>query len=86
MLNSERKRQRSQRTTIAFLGSIESVMVTMYMIILDIVELVRRAVLGNGIGGMVMSIAGIVSIRLAALDRAVSTLVPCSKVFCISDR
>lgn len=86
MLNSERKRQRSQRTIIAFLGSIESVMETMYMIILDIVELVRRAVLGNGIGGIVMSIAGIVSIRLAALDIAVSTIVPCSEVFCISDR
>lgn len=85
MLNSERKRQISQRTTIAFLDSIESVMVTMYMIILDRVDLVRRAVLGNGIGGMVMSIAGIVSIRLAAVDIAVSTIVPCSEVFCISD-
>ena len=61
-------------------------MVTMYMIILDIVELVRRPVLGNGIGGMVMSIAGMVSIRLAALDIAVSAIGPCSRVSCISDR
>ena len=86
MLNSKRTRQRSQRTTIAFLGSIESVRVTTYMIILDIVEVVRRTVLGNVRGGMVISIAGMVSIRLAALDMTVSATAPCSEVSCISDR
>jgi hypothetical protein len=86
VLNSKRTRQRSQRTTIAFLGSIESVRVTTYMIILDIVEVVRRNVLGNVRGGMVISTAGIVSIRLAALDIAVSAIVPFSDVFCISDQ
>jgi len=85
VLNSERIRQRSQRTKIAFLGSIESVMVTTNMIILDIVDLLRRAVLGNERGGMVIRMAGIVSRRLAALDIAVSAIVPCSEVFCISD-
>lgn len=86
MLDSERIRQRSQRTTIAFLGSIESVMVTKYMIILDTVDLLRRAVPGNERGGMVIRMAGIVSKRLAALDIAVSAIVPCSEVFCISDQ
>jgi hypothetical protein len=85
-LNNERTRQRSKRTTVAFLGNIESVVATTYMIILDIVELVRRTVLGKKGGGMVISIAGIVSIRLAALDRAMSGIAPCSKVFCILDR
>jgi uncharacterized membrane protein len=51
------------------------------MIILDTLEDVPRPVLGDVRGGMVISIAGIVSIRLAALDIAMSEIAPCSEVF-----
>lgn len=85
-LNNERTRQRSKRTTVAFLGNNESVVATTYMIILEAVEFVRRTVLGKERGGMVISIAGIVSIRLAALDSAMSGIAPCFGVVCILDR
>jgi hypothetical protein len=85
-LNNERTRQRSKRTPIAFLGTIESVVATRYMTILDAVGFVRRTVLGKERGGMVISIAGIVSIRLAALDSAMSGIAPCAGVFCVLDR
>lgn len=85
MLNNERASKRSPRTTVAVLGNTESAMVTIYMIILDIVGLVWRTAHGKGVGGIVMSIAGIVSKRLAALDIDMSVIAPCSEVFYISD-
>jgi len=79
VLNNERTRQRSKKTTIAFLGNTESVVVTTYIIILNIDEFVRRTVLGKERGGIVMSTAGTVSIRLAALDMATSGITPRSE-------
>ncbi len=57
----------------------------MNMMILDIYGFMRRIENGKGVGGTVMSIAGTVSIRLAALDIDISAITPCSEVFCISD-
>jgi len=51
--------------------------VTTVMIILDIVEFVWRMLPGKERGGMVISIAGIVRIRLTALDMATSGIAPC---------
>ena len=56
------------------------------MIILDtLVAFVRRSANGKGVGGTVMSMAGMVSIRLAALDIDMSVVTPRSEGFCVSD-
>jgi hypothetical protein len=78
VLNNERTSKRSPRTTVALLGNTESPVVIMYMMILDIDEFTRRIAYGKGVGGTVMSIAGMVSIRLAALDIDMTAITPCS--------
>jgi len=80
VLNNERTSKRSPRTTVALLGNTESPVVIMYMMILDIDEFTRRIAYGKGVGGTVMSIAGMVSIRLAALDIDMATITPCSEM------
>lgn len=85
MLNNERTSKRSPRTTVALLGKTESPVVIMYMMILDIDEFTRRIAYGKGVGGTVMSIAGMVSIRLAALDIDMIAITPCSEMFCVPD-
>lgn len=54
----------------------------MYMVILDIDRFMRRIAYGEGVGGTVMSIAGMVSIRLAALDIDMTAINPCSEMSC----
>ena len=81
MLNNDRTSKRSPRTTIALLGNTKSSVVIMYMMILDIDELTRQGAYGKGVGGTVMSIAGMVSIRLVALGIDMTT----SETFCVSD-
>lgn len=85
MLDNDRTSKRSPRTTVAPLGNTESPVVIMYMIILDIDGFTRRIAYGKGVGGTVMSIAGMVSIRLAALDIDMTAITPCSEMFCVSD-
>ena len=46
----------------------------------------RRIACGKGIDGIVMSIAGMISIRLAALEMAISAFFPWSGVLYISNR
>lgn len=71
VLNSEKTSKRSPRTTLAPLGSNENAVVATYIINLDIVRLVaRRFANDKGIGGAVISIAGMVNIMLAAPDMA----------------
>ena len=70
---------------VAPLGNIESPVVITYMIILDMFGFKRRTAYGKGVGGTVMSIAGIVSIRLVALDIEMSAIIPRSELFYISD-
>jgi hypothetical protein len=85
VLNNDRTSKRSPSTTVAPLGNTESPVVIMYTKILDIVGFMRRTAYGMGVDGTVMSIAGMVSIRLAALDIDMSAITLCSEVFCISD-
>ena len=85
MLNNDRTSKRSPRTTVALLGNTDSPDVIMYMMILDRDEFTRRVANGKGVGGTVMSIAGIVSIRLAALDIDMTAITPFSEMFCVSD-
>ena len=85
MLNNDRTSKRSPRTTVALLGNTESPIVIMYMMILDIDEFTRRGANGKGVGGTVMSIAGMVSIRLAALDIDMTAITPFSETFCVSE-
>jgi hypothetical protein len=86
VLNNDRTSKRSPRTIAALLGNIESPVVAIYMIILDIVvAFVRRTANGKGVGGTVTSMAGMVSKRLAALDIDMSAITPCSEGFCVSD-
>jgi hypothetical protein len=85
VLNNDRTSKRSPRTMVAPLGNTESPVVIMYMMILNIDEFARRIAYGKGVGGTVMSIAGMVSIRLAALDIDMTTITPCSEMFCVSD-
>jgi hypothetical protein len=85
VLNNDKTSKRSPSTTVALLGNTESPVVMAYMIVLDIVGFMRRTANGIGVGGTVMSIAGIVSIRLAALDIDMSAITPFSEAFCISD-
>ena len=85
MLNNDRTSKRSPRTTVALLGNTESPVVTVYMMTLNIDELMRRGAYGKGVGGTVMSIAGMVSIRLAALDIDITAITPFSEMFCVSD-
>jgi hypothetical protein len=85
VLNSDRTSRRSPRTTVALLGKTESPVVIMYMMILDIDEFTRRGAYGKGFGGTVMSIAGMVSIRLAALDIDMTAITPFSETLCVSD-
>jgi hypothetical protein len=87
VLNNDRTSRRSPRTTVASLGNTESPVMIMNMMILDIDEFTRRIAYGKGVGGAVMSIAGIVSIRLAALDIDMTAVTPpCSELFCVSDQ
>jgi hypothetical protein len=73
VLNSERTSKTSPRTTLAFWGSNESAVVTTYTINLDLVRFVApRPAQDRNVGGTVISIAGMVSMRLAALDIAMS--------------
>jgi hypothetical protein len=83
VLNNDRISKRSPSTTVAPLGNTESPVVIAYMIILDIFGFKRRTAYGKGVGGTVMSIAGIVSIRLVALDIDMSAITPCSGLSCI---
>ena len=86
MLNSERISRTSPRTTLAPFGSNESAVITTYMITLEIVRLVTlRPAHGRDIGGAVISIAGMVSTRLAALDIAMMAFSRCSGILCVSD-
>jgi hypothetical protein len=55
------------------------------MMILYKEEFTRRVAYGKGVGGTVMSIAGMVSIRLAALDIDMTAITPRSEMFCVSD-
>lgn len=86
MLNNDRTSKRSPRTTVAPLGNTESPVVIMYTRILDIDGFTRRIAYGKGVGGAVMSIAGTVSIRLAALDIDMTAVTPCCELFCVSDQ
>ena len=85
MLNNDRTSKRSPRTTVALLGNTESPVVIAYMMILYKEEFTRRVAYGKGVGGTVMSIAGMVSIRLAALDIDMTAITPRSEMFCVSD-
>lgn len=85
MLNNDKTSKRSPRTTVAPLGNTESPVAITYIIVLDIIGFMRRTVYGRGVGGTVMSIAGMVSKRLAALDIDMSAISPCSETFCISE-
>jgi hypothetical protein len=84
VLNSERISRISPRTMLAPFGSNESTAVTTYMITLEIVRLVNpRPAYGRDIGGAVISIVGMVSTRLAALDMAMITFSRCSGILCL---
>jgi hypothetical protein len=84
VLNNERTSKRSPRTTLAPFGSSERAVVTRYIRTFDIVRLVApRPANGRNIGGAVISIAGIVSIRLAELDIAMSAFSRCPGMLCI---
>jgi hypothetical protein len=85
VLNNDRTSKKSPTTTVALLGNTESPVVIVYMMILDIDEFTRRIAYGKGVGGTVMSMAGMVSIRLAALDIDMTAITPCSEAFCVSD-
>lgn len=84
MLNNDKTSKRSPRTTVALLGKTESPVVIMYTMILDIDEFMRRGAYGKGVGGTVMSMAGMVSIRLVALDIDMTAITPFSEMFCVS--
>jgi hypothetical protein len=77
VLNNERTSKVSPRTAVTPLGSTDNAITDVYIAILDRVEfVVRRIARGKGIDGIVMSIAGMISIRLAALEMAISAFVP----------
>jgi hypothetical protein len=86
VLNNERISRISPRTMVAPFGSNESTVVTTYMITLEIVRFVTpRPAHGRDIGGAVISNAGMVSIRLAALDMAMMAFSRCSGILYVSD-